>query len=61
MSSALLESMGLGSFDIAYIFIGMAVVILILLILIILVSVMLVFTMTRETSNQEIILMEIYK
>lgn len=34
---------------------------IILLILIILVSVMLVFTITRETSNQEIILMEIYK
>ena len=34
---------------------------IILLILIVLVSVILVFTMTRETSNQEIILMEIYK
>lgn len=34
---------------------------IILLILIILVSIMLIFTITRETSNQEIILMEIYK
>ena len=34
---------------------------IILLILIVLISVMLVFTMTRKTSNQEIILMEIYK
>ena len=32
-----------------------------LLILIIIVTIMLVFTMTRQTSNQEIILMEIYK
>lgn len=35
MSSALLDSMGLGSFDIAYIFIGMIAFILILLVLII--------------------------
>ena len=35
MSSALLESMGLGSLDIAYLFIGMAAMIIILLILII--------------------------
>lgn len=35
MSSALLESIGLGSLDIAYILIGMAVIILVLIILII--------------------------
>ena len=35
MTSALLDSMGLGSLDIGYIFIGMAIMILILLILII--------------------------
>ena len=35
MTSALFESMGLGSFDIAYFFIGMASVILVLLILVI--------------------------
>ena len=34
---------------------------IILLILIVLVSIILIFTLTRETSNQEIILMEIYK
>lgn len=34
---------------------------IVLLILIILVTIMLIFTMTRQTANQEIILMEIYK
>ena len=35
--------------------------VLIVIILVILVAAMAIFTMTRETSNQEIILMEIYK